>query len=272
MVMLKSDKVIAMAKCKAEPIGFPAVKERKFEAEFSGQAITSDGGGVPLRAVDTAINLLPRVAKGFTDSRRKAGCAHCVEAMLKQRVCVLALGYKDLNDHDELRSYPALRAAIGRDVDIASASTLCRFENRVGEESLWALSGMLADVSIESFDSPPEEIVLDFDSTADRVHGDQEGRLFHGHYDHYCFLPLYVFCGDHLLAAYLRPINIDKAKHVQAILGLLVKRIRQSRPGARILFRGDSGFCRWKTMRWCDKNRFIRFKRTFDKMKGHGVQ
>lgn len=238
----------------SDSIIFPGVKGRKFEALFGGQAITSDGGGALLRAADQVLNLLPRVAKGFSDTRRKASCAHSIEALLKQRVLALALGYEDLNDHDELRNDPMLQAVVGKDVALASAPTLCRFENSVDKESLWALSSVLVDVFIESFDSPPEEIVLDFDSTDDRVHGDQEGKFFHGYYDHYCFLPLYVFCGDHLLAAYLRPSNIDNAKHALAVLGLLVKRIRRFWPDVRIIYRGDSGFCRWKTMRWCESN------------------
>lgn len=235
-------------------ISFPGVKGRFFEAQFSGKAITSDGGGALLRSADRAINLLARVAKGFTDSRRAASCAHTAESLLKQRVLALALGYEDLNDHDELRNDPVLQTAVGRDVTLASASTLCRFENSIDKTSLWAMSKVLVDVFIESFASPPQEIILDFDSTDDKVHGKQEGRFFHGYYDHYCFLPLYVFCGDHLLAAYLRPSNIDNAKHAKAILGMLVKRIRQAWPDVRIVYRGDSGFCRWKTMRWCDKN------------------
>lgn len=164
-----------------------------------------------LRAVDEAVRLLPRVARCFTDARRKASCAHSVENLLRQRVYALALGYEDLNDHDELRHDPALQTAVGRDVDMASASTLCRFENSVDAESLWALSSVLVDVFIESYTHAPEEIILDFDATEDEVHGKQEGRFFHG---------------EHMLAAYLRPSNIDGAKHLLGILGLLVKRLR----------------------------------------------
>lgn len=243
-----------MTKCKSESICFPGVKGRKIEALFSGQAITSDGGSALLRSADKAINLLSRVAKGFTDSRRAASCAHTIEALLRQRVLALALGYEDLNDHDELRNDAVLQSAVGRDVELASASTLCRFENSVDKASLWSLSKVLVDVFIESFDSPPKEIVLDFDSTDDRVHGNQEKRFFHGYYGCYCFLPLYVFCGDHLLAAYLRPSKNDGAKHALGVLSLLVKQIRQAWPNVRIIYRGDSGFCRWKTMRWCDSN------------------
>lgn len=181
-------------------------------------------------------------------------CRHNIKNLLKQRVYALALGDEDLNDHDELRKDPALQAAVGQDVELASASTLCRFENRIDKKTLWAISTVLIDIFIESHKEVPEEIVLDFDSTDDRVHGEQEGKFFHGYYDHYCFLPLYVFCGDHLLAAYLRPSNINNAKHSLGILGLLVKRIHETWPEVRIIFRGDSGFCRWRSMQWCDSH------------------
>jgi len=243
-----------MTNCTSNPIKFKGVKGRKVEAVFSGQTITSDGGGMLLRAADESINLLSRVARCFADSRRKASCAHTVENMLRQRVYALALGYEDLNDHDALRHDPALQTAVGRDVDMASASTLCRFENSVDAEFLWKLSSVLVDAFIESYKKAPAEIVLDFDATDDEVHGHQEGRFFHGYYDHYCFLPLYVFCGDHLVAAYLRPSNIDGAKHSLGVLGLLVKRLRKTWPKTRIIVRADSGFCRWKFMRWCDNH------------------
>jgi hypothetical protein len=197
---------------------------------------------------------LSRAGRCFTDARRKASCDHSVENFLRQRVYALALGYEDLNDHNALRRDPALQTAVGRDVDMASASSLCRFENAVDSRSLWALSSVLADVFVKKKKKAPEEIILDFDATDDAVHGRQEGRFFHGYYDHYCFLPLYVFCGDHLLAAYLRPSNIDAAKHSLGILGLLVKRLRRAWPQTRIIVRADSGFCRWKLIRWCDKH------------------
>jgi hypothetical protein len=243
-----------MTNCTSNPIRFKGVKGRKVEVIFSGQTITSDGGGILLRAADETIGLLSRVARSFSDSRRKASCDHSVENLLRQRVYALALGYEDLNDHGELRHDPALQTAVGRDVDMASTPTLCRFENSVDAQSLWALSSVLVDVFVESHKKAPDEIILDFDSTDDEVHGHQEGRFFHGYYDHYCFLPLYVFCGEHLLAAYLRPSNIDAAKHSLGVLGLLVKRLRKAWPATRIIVRADSGFCRWKLMRWCDKH------------------
>jgi hypothetical protein len=243
-----------MTDCISDSIKFKGLKGRKVEAIFSGQTITSDGGGLLLRAADDAIGLLSRVGRCFVDSRRKASCRHFVENFLRQRVYALALGYEDLNDHDALRHDPALQTATGRDVSPASAPSLCRFENSVDTQSLWALSSVLVDVFIESHNKAPDEIILDFDATDDEVHGHQERRFFHGYYDHYCFLPLYVFCGDHLLVAYLRPSNIDGAKHSLGILGLLVKRLRKAWPKTRIIFRGDSGFCRWKLMRWCDSH------------------
>ncbi|MCP3665400.1 MAG: IS1380 family transposase [Gammaproteobacteria bacterium] len=243
-----------MTKRTKDAIVLPGCKSRKVEAEFGGQVVTSDGGVSLLKSADSKINLLPRIANGFVDTRRKGSCSHSVEDLLKQRIYALALGYEDLNDHNELRNDPALQTAVGRDVDLAGASTLCRFENRIDKQALWNLSSILVDVFIESHSEPPEEIVLDFDSTDDRIHGDQEGKFYHGYYRHYCFLPLYVFCGDHLLVAYHRPSDIDNAKHALAILGLLVKRIRQDWPDVKIIYRGDSGFCRWKAMRWCENN------------------
>jgi hypothetical protein len=137
---------------------------------------------------------------------------------------------------------------------LASPATLCRLENRVDRSACVELSKLLVERFVESFDTPPQELVLDFDATDDPVHGNQEGRFFHGYYDAYCFLPLYVFCDERLLVSYLRPSNIDAAKHSRAILKLLVARLRQAWPGVKVVFRGDSGFCRWKLMRWCDRH------------------
>jgi hypothetical protein len=243
-----------MTNCTSNPISFKGVKGRKVEAIFSGQTITSDGGGLLLQAADKAINLLSRVARCFADPRRKASCSHSVENFLRQRVYALALGYEDLNDHDELRHDPALQTAAGRDEDMASSSTLCRFENRVDKKALWGLSSVLVDVFMESYQEAPEEIILDFDATDDEAHGHQEGRFFNGYYDHYCFLPLYVFCGEHLLAAYLRPSNIDGSKHSLGILKLLVGRLRKEWPQTRIIVRADSGFCRRRLMNWCESH------------------
>ena len=193
-----------------------------------------------------------RLARALSDPRRQASCDHDVPGLVRQRLYAIALGYEDLNDHDGLRQDVALQTAVERDQWLASASTLCRFENRADRETAWRLHEVLLDQFIASFKRAPKKLILDFDATDDPVHGEQDGRFFHGYYRHYCFLPLYVFCGHQLLVSYLRPSNIDGAKHSWAILSLLVKRLRQVWPKVRIIFRGDGGFCRWKMLRWCD--------------------
>jgi len=155
-----------------------------------------------------------------------------------------------LNDHDELRRDLALQTAAGKDRVLASASTLCRFERRA--EAV-RLHEVLVERFIASHERPPRRLALDFDATDDRVHGRQAGRFHHGYYDHYCFLPLHVFCGDQLLASYLRPGKIDAAKHAWAVLALLVKRLRKVWPKVKITFRGDSGFYRWRMLSWCER-------------------
>ena len=192
------------------------------------------------------------IARALSDPRRQASCDHDVPGLVRQRLYAIALGYEDLNDHDGLRQDVALQTAVERDQWLASASTLCRFENRADRETAWRLHEVLLDQFIASFKRAPKKLILDFDATDDPVHGEQDGRFFHGYYRHYCFLPLYVFCGHQLLVSYLRPSNIDGAKHSWAILSLLVKRLRQVWPKVRIIFRGDGGFCRWKMLRWCD--------------------
>jgi len=224
------------------------------QAQFSGGDITSDGGVFLLRQADRRLRLTQRIAKEINDPRSKNRCDHDLLHMLRQRIYALALGYEDLNDHNTLRKDKALQTAVGCDKDMASAPTLCRLENRADPKMLWQISSNLVDVFIESFKKAPEELILDFDCTDDAVHGKQVGAFFHGYYDHYCFLPLYVFCGEKLLAAYLRPSNIDSAKNAWAVLSLLVKRFRQVWPDVRIVFRGDSGFCRHQMFNWCEGN------------------
>jgi hypothetical protein len=224
------------------------------EASFSGGHVTSDGGALLLRQAERKSGLLAAATKALADPRRKKSCRHSLSSMLRQRIYGLALGYEDLNDHDTLRTDMALQTAVDRDTDLASAPTLCRWENRTDRQTAWALHEVLVEQFIASHKRPPKELVLDFDATDDRVHGDQEGRFFHGYYDHYCFLPLYVFCGGQLLAAYLRPSKIDGAKHAGAILKLLVTRLREAWPKARIVFRGDSGFCRHWVLGWCERH------------------
>ena len=241
-----------MTKCYQRSFEFPRVNRRIVEARFDGGDITSDGGVLLLRQADRLTGLSDSIARALSDPRRQASCDHDVPGLVRQRLYAIALGDEDLNDHDGLRQDVALQTAVERDQWLASASTLCRFENRADRETAWRLHEVLLDQFIASFKRAPKKLILDFDATDDPVHGEQDGRFFHGYYRHYCFLPLYVFCGHQLLVSYLRPSNIDGAKHSWAILSLLVKRLRQVWPKVRIIFRGDGGFCRWKMLRWCD--------------------
>jgi hypothetical protein len=243
-----------MTDCNQQAHLFPTCKGRRVEACFSGGAITSNGGVLLLRQADRALGLTERVAKALTDPRRQASCVHDAVSIVRQRVYGLALGYEDLNDHDELRQDLALQTAVESDRVLASASTLCRFEQRAGRAEAVRLHQVLVEQFIASYPRPPKRLVLDFDATDDRVHGQQVGRFYHGYYDHYCFLPLYVFCGDRLLVSYLRESKIDGAKHAWAILALLVKRLRVTWPKVKITLRGDSGFCRWRMLRWCERH------------------
>lgn len=243
-----------MTECYQSSLSFPSVQRRKVEADFSGGDITSNGGIPLLAQVDKAMRLTRSVARSMQDNRRQASCDHSLEELLKQRIFALALGYEDLNDHGELRHDLALQTATSRVEALASPATLCRLEQRFDRQAATAIHGVLFQQFIDAHDTPPKRLILDFDATDTPLHGDQEGRFFHGYYDHYCYLPLYVFCGRHLLVSYLRPSNIDAAKHSWAILSLLVKALRQQWPKVQIIFRGDSGFCRWKLLRWCDRH------------------
>ncbi len=243
-----------MTNCTPPQLEFPGFKRRQVQADFSGGHVTSDGGGaLLLPQVDRRLGLLRQAERALVDPRRQSSCEHSLLSMLRQRVYALALGYEDLNDHDQLRKDLALQTAVKRDTELASASTLCRFENRANRGAAGSLHQVLVEQFIKSFKRSPRKLILDFDATDDKVHGKQEGRFFHGYYDSYCFLPLYVFCGERLLVSYLRPSKIDGAKHAWAILALLVKRLRQAWPKARIIFRGDSGFCRHKMLSWCER-------------------
>ena len=247
-----------MTDCISGRLSFPACRGRRVEAGFDGGEVTSNGGALLLRQADRRFGLTAAVARRLGDTRQRGKLRHGVADLLRQRIFGIALGYEDLNDHAALRHDLALQTAAGRDRALASAATLCRFENRAERDWAWAVHEVLAATFIASFERPPEEIVLDMDATDDAVHGHQEGRFFHGYYDRYCFLPLYVFAGDHLLVAYLRPADIDPAKHSLGILKLLVARLRRVWPGVRIgvriVVRADSGFCRWRLMNWCERH------------------
>lgn len=243
-----------MTNCTQDTLDFPPLSGKKIQAEFKGGAITSDGGVLLLRSIDRRLGLLEAVDKVVTDPRDSRYIEHSQLSLLRQRVYGLCLGYEDLNDHQQLRQDPAIQTAVNREAILGSQSTLCRLENRTDRDTAVAMHNILVDQFIASFKQAPEELILDFDATDDPLHGQQEGRFFHGYYDHYCFLPLYVFCEHQLLVSYLRPSNIDGARHAWAILALLVKRLRQAWPEVRIIFRGDGGFCRDRMLRWCERN------------------
>ena len=243
-----------MTKGKQLKLQLTRVKGRRVRVDLKGGEVTSDAGLLLIREVDRQLGLTERAARQLVDKRQKGKVRHEVLGMLRQRVYGLVAGYEDLNDFDTLRQDPLLQTVTGRIETLASAPTLCRFENGQDWRAAFAVNELLVEQFMGSFAEEPEEIILDFDATDNPVHGLQEGRFFHGYYDHYCFLPLYVFCGDQLLVAYLRPSKIDASKHAGAILKLLVKRMRQSWPRTRIIWRADSGFCRDRILSWCDRN------------------
>ena len=247
-----------MTDCNRQPALFSSLKSQKIVADFDGGRLTSDGGGLLLREADRQLGLTRRLAACIPDPRDPDLTVHDQETMLAQRIFGIALGYEDLNDHDTLRDDPLFSVLADKRPDpeepLASSPTLCRFENRVDRRALVRMSEVFVETFIDSHKQPPKELILDFDATDDLVHGAQEQRFFHGYYDNYCFLPLYVFCGDQLLTAYLRPSNIDGSLHTRAILKLLVDRFREAWPDVKIILRGDSGFCRWRLMNWCDKH------------------
>lgn len=247
-----------MTQCTANPLAFATLGHRSVQADFSGGDLTTDAGALLLREADRRLGLLDALDRCVPDPRAPELTVHPQRALLAQRVFGIACGYEDLNDHQHLRHDPLWQAlaeyAPDPDQPLASAPTLCRLENRVGRAALARLAAVFVEQFIASFATAPQCLILDFDATDDRVHGHQEGRFFHGYYDSYCFLPLYVFCGEQLLVAHLRTADGDPARHSRAVLKLLVARLRQAWPDVKIIVRGDSGFCRWRLMRWCDVN------------------
>jgi hypothetical protein len=235
-------------------IEFARLGRRVVEGRFDGGSMTSDGGVMLLGEVDRKLGLLEAAARCIADPRSPLLIKHGVRDMLRQRVYALALGWEDLNDHGALRCDVAVQTAVGVDREVASAPTLCRLEKWADRATAVRLHRLLIEQFIASFKSAPKELVLDFDATDNPLHGQQEQRFFHGYYDSYCYLPLYVFCGQQLLCAYLRPSRIDAAQHSAAILKLLVRRLRQAWPDVRIIFRGDSGFCRQRVINWCERS------------------
>lgn len=247
-----------MTDCNAPNLDFARVGSRQVVADFQGGRLTTDAGALLLREAARKLGLFEALNAVIPDPRQPELITHEQQTMLAQRITAIALGYEDLNDHQTLRTDPALQLAAEQtpaaDEPLASPPTLCRLENRIDRATLVRMAAVLVDQFIAAHAQPPEALILDFDATDDPVHGHQERRFFHGYYDQHCFLPLYVFCGDELLVAYLRPSNSDAAKHARAILKLLVRRLRTAWPAVKITIRGDSGFCRWRLMRWCDSH------------------
>jgi hypothetical protein len=240
------------------------------EAAFDGGAMTSDAGALLLGATDRAIGLVGRFAAAFSDARRPDLIEHSVATLVGQRVFGIALGYEDLVDHDQLRHDPALAVLAGKlearrsdCAAVAGKSTLNRLELGRTEPSRYhkiaydgaAIERLFVDLFLKAHERAPAQIVLDLDATDDPLHGEQEGRFFHGYYDCYCYLPLYVFCGRHLLAAKLRRSNIDASAGAAAEVERIVGQIRARWPRTRILLRADSGFAREELMAWCEENR-----------------
>ena len=255
--------------CSADLFGFASVEGRRVEAAFDGGAISSNGGAILLGATDRAVRLVDRFAGCFRDSRQAALVEHEVRTLVGQRVFGVALGYEDLNDHDWLRHDPVMAVLVGklaaRRRDCAPAagkSTLNRLELSRPEPTRYhkishdpaAIEALLVDIFVEAHSTAPEEIVLDLDATDDPIHGEQEGRFFHGYYGNYCYLPLYVFCGKHLLASKLRRSNIDGAAGAIEEMDRIIQQIRAHWPEVQIVLRADSGFAREALMAWCEAN------------------
>ena len=255
-----------MTECNQSEFGFEASGRREVVARFDGGTISSDGGAFLLRQTDRRLNLLPRLAQCFLDGRNQDLVEHSILEMLSQRIYGLALGYEDLNDHEQLRQDPVFGILAGReelDEPLAGKSTVNRMElgagtpDRYKKITFWkeGMDELLVQVFLESHRSAPEQIVLDVDTTDLPLHGKQEGRFFHGYYDNYCYLPLYVFCGDHVLCARLREANHDASFGCLAEIRRIVTQIRAGWPEVKIILRGDSGFCRNELMSWCESTK-----------------
>lgn len=257
--------------CNAEQLEFSCVEGRRVVAAFDGGTVSSDAGALLLGRADAAIGLIDRLAGCFVDGRRADSIEHTVRTLLGQRVFGMALGYEDLNDHERLRHDPVLGTLLGKlsaqrhskCAALAGKSTLNRLElhplegvsryHKIRPDAA-AIERLFVELFLDSQASAPAQIVLDLDATDDPLHGHQEGRFFHGYYDGYCYLPLYIFCGEHLLVAKLRRSNIDGAAGAREEVERVVAQIRERWPRTRIVLRADSGFCREELMGWCDQN------------------
>jgi len=267
-----------MTECKPEQFQFHRLGNREVVAQFDGGDITTDAGGLLLREVEQRTGIIGKFAACFRDYRDSRFIEFTVEELVAQRVYGIALGYEDLNDHDRLRSDPALAVMVGKedlkgehrrlDEDrgkaLAGKSTLNRLELGSAAFSIdrykkirrddEAIDRLFVDHFLQAHDEPPSQIILDADATDDPLHGNQEGKFFHGYYGHYCYLPLYIFCGEFLLCARLRPSNIDASAGVIDELKRIVGQIRQKWPKVKIVLRGDSSFCREAILAWCEGN------------------
>jgi len=273
-----------VTQCNQESFKFHSLNQREVTARFDGGAITTDAGGLLLREVEKRTGIVERFAACFRDYRKAGRVEHGVRELVAQRVYALALGYEDLNDHDQLRQDPLLAVvadkpdptgesrARKRDQGkaLAGKSTLNRLEltpaavekkERYKKIALnmEAVDRLLVEIFLEAHPTPPKEIVIDLDATDDPVHGNQEGRFFHGYYGHYCYLPLYIYCGDFLLCARLRPSNLDASAGCLEEVQRLVAQIRRAWPQVKITIRGDSGFCREELMAWCEQEEGVHF-------------
>jgi len=264
--------------CNPFQLEFHALGSRKVIGNFDGGNITSDAGGLLLRETEKKTGILRQFAKCFEDLRDPNRIEHGIKELVSQRVYGLALGYEDLNDHDELRRDPLLAALVGKEDPegetrirkqdkgkaMAGKSTLNRLEltsacpteaERRYKRIIMKedeIDRLFVDVFLQAHTEAPDEIILDVDATDDPLHGNQEGRFFHGYYMNYCYLPLYIFCGEFLLCARLRPSNIDASEGTVDELERIVGQIRNAWPEVKIIVRGDSGFCREKIMQWCE--------------------
>lgn len=259
--------------CIAKQLEFAGVERRRVVAAFDGGTVSSDAGALLLGKADAAIGLIDRLAGCFKDYRRPELVEHTVRTLVGQRVFGLALGYEDLNDHERLRHDPVMGALLGKleakradCAALAGKSTLNRLElftKKAGETDRYhkirpeapAIEALWVELFLESYAQPPAQIILDLDATDDPLHGKQEGRFFHGYYDGYCYLPLYIFCGEHLLCAKLRRSNIDGSAGAREEVERLVAQIRARWSTTQIILRADSGFAREELMAWCEENR-----------------
>jgi hypothetical protein len=257
--------------CIAEQLQFSGVERRRVVAGFDGGTVSSDAGALLLGRTDEAIGLVDRLARCFIDERKPELIEHSVRTLIGQRVFGMALGYEDLNDQETLRHDPVFGTLLGklepkRRTDcaaLAGKSTLNRLELHEREGSsryrkirpqAEAIERLWVDLFLDAHREAPEQIILDLDATDDPLHGHQEGRFFHGYYDGYCYLPLYIFCGEHLLCAKLRRANIDGAAGATEEIERIVAQIRARWSTVKIILRADSGFCREPMMVWCEKN------------------